>query len=212
MFPTTMWTTIRQAGDRDPAALTRFAERYRPLIRDFLLRKGVSDADADEICQDLFVRILRSDTLTRADPARGRFRSLLLTIAQRLMIDRHRRRREVSLETEDWRAETRDPDFDRPWILHLAQSAIDELRDTKSPYYLVLCGHLAGQSQNRHRLWIARRKLIAIIRREIATTCSTHEEFEAEAAYLTTFLRPTRTDSSETIELSEPGKQDREND
>lgn len=203
-----MWTNIRDAAGRDQAALTRFAERYRPIIRGYLLGKGVSEADADEISQDLFVRVLKSDTLGKAHPSRGRFRSLLLTITQRLMIDRHRRKREVSLETEDWKAETRDPDFDRAWILHLAESAIEELRVGNSPYYLVLCGHLAGQPQNRHRLWIARRKLIAIIRREIAATCATHEEFEAEAAYLTTFLRPNRNEAPETVEISKADEGD----
>ncbi len=189
-FPTTMWTTIQSAAKRDPAALARFAERYRPVIRQYLAAKGLSDADADEVCQDLFVRVLRGDTLEKADPRRGRFRSLLLTITQRLMIDRHRRRREVELENTDWTADARDPAFDRSWILHLAQQAIEELKSEDSPYYLVLCGHLSGQPQNRHKLWIARRKLIAIIRREIAQTCQSHEEFEAETAYLTTFLRP----------------------
>ncbi len=49
-------------------------------------------------------------------------------------------------------------------------------------------GHLAGESQNRNKLWIARNKLIALIRHEIALTCRSPEEFEEEAAYLSTFL------------------------
>ncbi|MCZ6699915.1 MAG: RNA polymerase sigma factor [Planctomycetota bacterium] len=190
MFPTTLWSTIRQAGKHDPGALQRFAERYRPVLHDFVRRRGFGESDAEDVCQDVFVRVLSGAVLTGADPAKGRFRSLLLTITTRVMADlarRMQRRRTESLEREP---ADRDPDFDQSWALHLARTALDRLREEGSPYYEVLVDHLSGKPQDRKRLWNARRKLIALIRHEVALTCSSHREFEEEVAYLSGFLRP----------------------
>jgi RNA polymerase sigma factor (sigma-70 family) len=190
MFPTTLWTTIRQAGRADSEALQRFAARYRPAVREYVRRKGFADSDAEDICQDVFVRVLSSRVLAGADPGRGRFRSLLLTITSRAIADRLRRRREVFSELPPTAEMERDPQFDAEWILNLAERAMSRLREDNSPYHQVLAEHLAGRKQDRQRLWIARRKLIALIRNEIALTCDSHQVFEREVAYLSEFLRP----------------------
>lgn len=190
MFPTTVWTTIRRAGDSDSAAWERFASRYRPAVRAFLMQRRYSEAEADDIVQDVFVRLLGSPVLSGADPSKGRFRSLLLAVTRHALADRARKRREPTFETIEvaQRAE-RDDAFDRAWVLHLSHVAIEKLREEGSPYYEVLAGHIAGLPQERRRLWIARRKLISLIRHEIAMTCASHEEFEQEAAYLSRFLQ-----------------------
>ncbi len=194
MFPTTVWTTIRQAGEHDAEALCRFAESYRPAILDFIRRRGFDRAEADDVCQDVFVRLLSRDLLAKADPDKGRLRSLLLTVASRTIADharkRSRDRRTRSLQIEPMQ---RDPDFDRAWTLHLAQKAIDQMEQDDSPYHEILRGHLDGRPQDRKKLWRARRKLIAIMRREIAMTCSSYEDFQEEAAYLSAYLRPEKS-------------------
>jgi hypothetical protein len=75
-------------------------------------------------------------------------------------------------------------------VLHLARRALQRLRDEDSPYLEVLQVHLDGRSVDRKRLWHARRRLIAHIRHEEAMTCSSHDDFEEEVAYLSRFLRP----------------------
>jgi hypothetical protein len=54
----------------------------------------------------------------------------------------------------------------------------------------VLRRHLSGQRPERNKLWIARRKLVALVRREIALTCRSSAEFEEEVALLARYLRP----------------------
>ncbi len=192
MFPTTMWSTIREAGQRDNVALGRFAERYRPAVLAFARRRGFAEGDAEDICQDVFVRLLRGNVLAGAHPEKGRFRSLLLAVTQHVIIDRLRRQRSVPIEAIATQSSERDEVFDREWVLHLAATALDRLGEQGSPYYPVLKDHLAGIHQDRKRLWIARRKLIALIRHEIAMTCASHREFEEEVAYLSAYLRPGR--------------------
>ena len=193
MFPTTIWTTVHAAGGRDADALQRFAERYRPVIRGFIGRRVNDPAVADDLCQDVFVRLLAGDVLAKADPTRGRLRSLLLTISARVVADHLRRRaRDRIVQAEAPEPAARDPDFDKAWILHLAEEAMLQLESVQSPYHAVLRDHLAGQKQNRKRLYHARRRLIALIRSEIAMTCSSHREFEEETAYLSPYLRPSR--------------------
>jgi len=190
LFPETSWTTIRQAGANDRAALERFAERYRPPILAFLESRG-GEADAEDLCQEVFLRLARGPALAGADPARGRFRSLLLAISTHVLQD-HRRKK--SREPEPSRAEpsfelAADEDFDRAWVLHLAEVALGRLRADGSPYHSVLAQHLSGEPQDRQKLWIARKKLVALIRDEIARTCSSKEQLEDEIRHLSPFLK-----------------------
>ena len=190
MFPTTIWTTIRQAGAKDTLALEDVAERYHRPVLEFIRRRGFQGGDAEDLCQDVFVRVLQGGVLAKADRDRGRFRSLLLSVTMHVIQDRLRKRRETPVE--DLEPPSRESEFDEGWALHLTERALNELRDEGSPYYDVLEGHLAGQPQNRNKLWIARRKLAAHIRREVAYTCASREDFEAEMAYLSRFLSPSK--------------------
>jgi RNA polymerase sigma-70 factor (ECF subfamily) len=187
VFPETSWTTIRGAGDRDRAALERFAERYRGPVLEFIGKRGFGDSEAEDLCHEVFLRLVKGDTLAGADPSRGKFRSLLLAIATHVMQDHRRKvRREPPVAREE--PVTKDEDFDRGWVLCLAEQALGRLREQGSVYYAVLRAHLDGEPQDRQKLWIARRKLIALIRDEIARTCASQEELEEELRYLSVFL------------------------
>src|SRR5262245_3806967 len=190
MFPTTIWTTTRQAGRDDALALDDVARQYRQPVLDYIKRRGFQGHDADDVCQDVFVRILQGEVLAKADQERGRFRSLLLSVTTHVILDRLRRRRDVTVE---WIEPSVEPqEFDRGWALHLTERALERLREDGSPYYDVLAGHLNGQPQDRNRLWIARGKLAAEIRREVAQTCATREDYEEEMGHLCQYLGPRR--------------------
>jgi DNA-directed RNA polymerase specialized sigma24 family protein len=192
VFPTTTWATIRGAAARDRDALERFAAAYRAPVLAFIKRKGFPEHDAEDLCQSVFLRICSSDVLATADPAKGRFRSLILSVARHVVQDRWRKgNRERPLEAAAEPAfdpAARDDEFDRAWVLHLAETALGRLREQGSPYHEVLRAHLDGTPQDRQKLWIARKKLIALIRDEVARTCSSKEELEDELAYLSPFL------------------------
>ncbi len=188
MFPTTIWTTIRDAGASDEQALERFAREYRGPVFRYVRGRGFEEGDAEDVCQDVFIRLLRGGVLAKAEAARGRFRSLLLSVVKHVILDRQRKRQHVT--AEEIEIECRDPEFDREWMLELTERALGRLGETGSPYFAVLRGHLSGEKQDRNKLWIARRKLVALIRAEVATTCRSAEELEDELSYLSTYLEP----------------------
>lgn len=190
MFPTTIWTRIHDAGESDAVALEEFAARYREPVLRFIERKGFRGRGAEDLTQEVFVRVLRGGVLAKADRHRGRFRSLLLTVTTHVLQDHLRRKREVVVE--DLEPPDRDAEFDHAWALNLTDRALDRLREQGSPYFDVLRGHIAGEPQSRNRLWIARKKLAALIRHEVAMTCATPEQMEEEMAYLAQFLGPRR--------------------
>lgn len=196
VFPTTMWSEVRRAGARDRGALEDFAARYRSVLMRYLGRRGLPEWDAEDLCQEILLKLIRGAVLANADPAKGRFRSLLLAVTRNTLADRQRARRQIPAALPDGAAAEEvgaggeDPEFDHEWALHLAAAALAYLESEGSPYYAVLRDHLQGQAQDRNRLWLARRKLIARIRHEIAMTCASAHDFEDEVAYLSRFLRP----------------------
>jgi RNA polymerase sigma factor (sigma-70 family) len=194
VFPTTVWTTIRRAAGSDEEARDAFARAYRGPVVRYLRRKGVDAEEADDLCQEVFLRLWKEHVLERADRSRGRFRGLLSTVTRRALYQRRKQRVDAPAEDLDpadgAHPDGSDPDFDREWAVELVQRAFERLRDDGSPYAPVLEAHLAGSKPDRNKLWIARRKLLAGIRHEVALTCNTAEELEEELAHLHEFLRP----------------------
>lgn len=192
MFPTTVWTTIREAGDADPTALEEFARSYREPVLETIRRRGFRGEDAEDLCQEVFLRVLQGGVLAKADPERGRFRSLLVTVTRNSIHDRLRRRRpETELPEEPGGVADSgdgDADFDRDWVWHLTTRALERLRESGSPYHGVLERHLAGEPQDRNKLWIARGKLAGLVRGEIAATCASTEDYERELAHLAPYM------------------------
>lgn len=85
-FATTRWSVVRAAaggGSGAPGATDDALEQlcrlyWRPVVA-YLRRRGYAPADAQDHTQDFFSRLLAGNILTRADPAKGRFRSYLLS-------------------------------------------------------------------------------------------------------------------------------------
>jgi RNA polymerase sigma factor (sigma-70 family) len=188
VFQTTVWDVVRAAGGGDQGALAQIAEEYRTPILSFIRSRGMDAPQAEDLCHDVFVRVLSGSVLAKADPDRGRFRSLLCTVTIRVLQDWSRRHREVPMDDLD--PAVPPPAFDRLWTLYLVERAFRRLQATSPRSYEVLQEHLGGREPHRNKLWIARRKLSALIRQEIAKTCRTPEEVEAEVASLSPYLRP----------------------
>lgn len=188
VFPATSWTLIRRAGESDRDALERFARSYERPVRAYVAKRGFAGADADDVCQDVFVRLLQGRSLERAESARGRFRSFLLAIVVHVIQDRLRRRRPDDAQASPAAPEPAappgpDPDFDREWALELFTRAFERLRETQPAQYDVLRAHLAGEPQDRQKLWIARGRFAARLRHEIALTCSSAADLAEEIAH-----------------------------
>jgi RNA polymerase sigma factor (sigma-70 family) len=188
VFPTTVWELVHDAGALEPLALDRFAEGYRVPVVEFLRGRGAPPQDCEDLCHEVFLRLLKGGVLAKADPQRGRFRALLCTVTMNVLVDWLRRRPKPVAELAD--PEAPAPDFDRIWALHLVERALERLRAEAPTYYEDLRAHLDEQEVDRNRLWIARRKLSALVRHEIAMTCRSPNEIEDERLLLAPYLLP----------------------
>ena len=85
---------IRDAGDRE--AWRQFVEVYAPLVYKFARRRGLQDADAADLTQDVLQAVASTSKRLIYDPERGRFRAWLYTVARNklrnFLIARQRRR------------------------------------------------------------------------------------------------------------------------
>ena len=87
-FNTTRWSMVLSCADsgiesvaaRD--ALGELCKTYWRPIFAYVCRRGYSTQDAEDLTQDFFTSLLQGPLLERADPERGRFRSLLLKALQ----------------------------------------------------------------------------------------------------------------------------------
>ena len=83
-FTTTRWSVVLSCADGRATtqtarnALSQLCQTYWRPIFAFICRHGYSVPDAQDLTQDFFVMLLEGHLLERADPNRGRFRSLLL--------------------------------------------------------------------------------------------------------------------------------------
>jgi RNA polymerase sigma-70 factor (ECF subfamily) len=68
-------------------ALADLCKTYWRPIFAFICRRGYSVPDAQDLTQDFLLMVLEGDFLKRADPSRGRFRSLLLKALQDFLTD-----------------------------------------------------------------------------------------------------------------------------
>ncbi len=96
MIPDTPKTLLRKiaeyANGDDSAEWARFVELYTPVIRAFICaREDLGEADADDVVQEIFVRLVNVLRAGIYHPEKGRFRAYLGTMVRRLLIDRHRR-------------------------------------------------------------------------------------------------------------------------
>ena len=90
----TRWSLVRRAHcDTDTTCVDArrvLVMRYSPAIRKYIRAITQSEEEADDISQDVVVRLLKGD-FAGADPNRGRFRDLLKT-AIRNMVRNHWKR------------------------------------------------------------------------------------------------------------------------
>jgi RNA polymerase sigma factor (sigma-70 family) len=156
-FATTRWSLIVTSTDRDTdeqktrQALSELCRLYWRPIFSFVCRRGHSVQDAQDLTQDFFMMVLEGNWLKNADPARGRFRSLLLKSLQNFLIDaaakKHAHKRGGDLQFvswDDWMAEAPSqltlsaqaleswPDerlFDLRWAATVVERALLRLRE-----------------------------------------------------------------------------------
>jgi len=148
-FATTQWSIIVAACEgpttEADAALESFCRAYWYPLYAYIRRSGHPPADAQDLTQAFFARLLEKDWLRAALPERGRFRSFLLMALKRFLAKEwrreHARKRgggQDVLALDASAAEARyaiepalSPDamFERRWALTLLERALAALAD-----------------------------------------------------------------------------------
>jgi RNA polymerase sigma factor (sigma-70 family) len=156
-FATTRWSIILSCTDSAVGeeasrhALAELCKIYWRPVFTFICRRGRSVADAQDLTQDFFLVVLEGSLLKRADPNRGRFRSLLLKALQNFLIDdsvrKHARKRGGDVQFvswDDWMAEApsqltvsaqaleswpAERLFDLRWAATVVEQALRRLRE-----------------------------------------------------------------------------------
>lgn len=90
-FLTTHWSLIKDIesdDERNRSLIDLLIRRYWKPVYFYLRRKGYNNEQAKDLTQGFFHEVVLSRKLVQsADPAKGRFRSLLLSALERYLID-----------------------------------------------------------------------------------------------------------------------------
>jgi RNA polymerase sigma-70 factor (ECF subfamily) len=151
IFATTHWSVVLTAGQsgdgQASAALERLCRTYWYPLYAFVRWQGHSPEDAQDLTQEFFTRFLQKESFSRADPARGRFRTFLLKSLQHFLADdwkrAHRAKRgggafvlpldsatvEARYASELTDASTPELIYEERWALTLLDQVLDRMRE-----------------------------------------------------------------------------------
>ena len=150
MFVTTRWTVVLSAQDKDAPqsseALESLCRIYWHPLYAYARRLGHAPADAQDLTQEFFARLLEKQWLAAADREKGRFRTFLLVALKRFLANEwdraHRQKRggyATHLPLDTAVAEARyltdlakklpaDRVYERRWALTLLEQTMNRLR------------------------------------------------------------------------------------
>ncbi|MEJ2705953.1 MAG: sigma factor, partial [Sedimentisphaerales bacterium] len=101
-FQTTEWTKILNSALGESIIAELYGKYWRPVYK-YLRRKGFSNEQAKDLIQGFFsVKVLGQQLLQKADRAKGKFRTFLLTAITNYAIDLHRQERPIRKLGEDY--------------------------------------------------------------------------------------------------------------
>lgn len=147
-FPTTHWTVLEEVRPGDGAHNRRIIgnllnDYWKP-VYCYLRRKGYPNEEAKDLTQGFFQEVVLSrELIRRADPAKGRFRTLILTALDRYLANVHRGRtarkriphdKLIHLEEADGsdlpevaRDFTGEESFNYAWVSELLDRMLEEV-------------------------------------------------------------------------------------
>jgi len=148
-FQPTQWVLVRAAASdsaQSREALEELCRAYWYPIYAFIRRNGRSPHDAQDLTQDFFLRLLETDSIGRADPRRGKFRTFLLGALKHFLTDAYRKATAAKrgghlkiVPFEEMHAEERyqleaveqrtpEQHYERAWPMMLLETAMGRLR------------------------------------------------------------------------------------
>jgi RNA polymerase sigma-70 factor (ECF subfamily) len=171
-FPSTDWRLVlasrRPGTEYRRESIAELCAIYWYPVYAFLRRRSHRAEEAEDLTQGFFAHILDNGLLTRAEPEKGRLRSLLLTSLNNFVANEHHRRSALKRRAAPavTRAEMVDAEaryarepvdtvtperlYERQWAATLLTHVLDTLRDEfaragKAHLFDLLKGHLVGE-------------------------------------------------------------------
>jgi RNA polymerase sigma factor (sigma-70 family) len=92
--PSTRYSLLLRIKDtQDHAAWVEFVEIYKPMVYRLARHKGLQDADAHNLCQEVFQAVAQAASHWTPDDRWRSFRNWLFRVARNLIIDFYRQER-----------------------------------------------------------------------------------------------------------------------
>jgi RNA polymerase sigma-70 factor (ECF subfamily) len=145
----------RVRDPEDAEAWREFETRYRDLIRRYCRKRGLQDADAEDVSQIVLLALSRALQRFAFDPARGRFRDYLGRVVHNAVL-RHATRPKRNADLLDTSvlevllaptAAPPDEPWEREWMLHHYRLAMHAVRAEHAPASLAIFDRLlAGEA------------------------------------------------------------------
>lgn len=131
LFPTTEWTRITDTRQRDKI-LAELCQKYWKPLYSYLRSRGFPNDEAKDLVQGFFTeKVLGKEFLSKADRARGKFRTFLLVALKNYAINvikSDKRRQGPDQKTaEPIEGDDPEAEFNRTWAEELLQEVLKEL-------------------------------------------------------------------------------------
>lgn len=84
---TRMSLILKLKSDQDVSAWHEFVQIYQPLIYRMAIRKGLQEADALDLIQEVLTRVAKAIETWDPDPGKGSFRAWLATITRNMIVE-----------------------------------------------------------------------------------------------------------------------------
>ena len=184
---TTRSSVIRDVADTENAAAwNRLFDLYAGFVYSIARRKGLNDADADDIVQMVFVDLARNLPSFKYDREKGRFRPYLAALVKWRVIDRLKAlRRDADLKADFMEeaksaATTEDEDFEeREWQSAAMEETLRRIKPEVRPehYAAFVASAVEGQDTDvvtklygisRDSLYQIRKRLTVKLREKLA--------------------------------------------
>lgn len=162
-FQATLWTLVLKAKDHSQEALEELIRSYWKPVYVYIRRWGYPSEEAKDLTQGFFADLLERDFLKGVSREKGRFRTFLLTVLKRYLINESERKRaqkrgggKAMLSLDFTRAErdftimpttdeTPERAFNRQWALEAMARALTTLaREVEPGLFDSIKPHLAG--------------------------------------------------------------------
>src|SRR6185295_3791790 len=150
-FQPTLWTVVLKAKNHHREALEELIKTYWKPVYVYIRRWGYPSEESKDLSQGFFSELLERDFLRGVSPEKGKFRTFLLTVLKRYLINESERKRaqkrgggKAQLSLDFTRAErdftimpvsdeTPERSFNRQWALEAMGRALVSLSREMEP-------------------------------------------------------------------------------